>query len=391
MQKKRNATGITTRHARSCPSRAGSACRCSPTYQANVWSAREKSRIFKTFPTFTAAKIWRGDAQSALRRGELKTPTRTTVEAAAQKWLAGVKAGTVWTRSGLPYKPSAIRSYEAALRSRIIPEFGGVRLTDVRRMDVQDFVDRLAGSGLDASTIRNTLVPMRVVYRHALERGEVAVNPTAGVRLPAVSGVRDRIASPSEAAELLAALQDDDRALWATAFYAGLRRGELLALHWDDIDLDGRTIRVERSWDEREGPVAPKSRAGRRTVPIPEILRRHLIELRLRSGRTAGFVFGTEATRPFTASNVWRRARSAWRSAELEPIRLHEARHTYASLSIAAGVNAKALTTYMGHSSISVTFDRYGHLMQGNEAEAAARLDQYLATGTLEAPSADVL
>ena len=68
----------------------------------------------------------------------------------------------------------------------------------------------------------------------------------------------------------------------------------------------------------------------------------------------------------------------AWKAAKLAPIGFHEARHTYASLSIAAGVNAKALSTYMGHSAITITLDRYGHLMPGNEGEAAALLDTYL-------------
>ena len=72
------------------------------------------------------------------------------------------------------------------------------------------------------------------------------------------------------------------------------------------------------------------------------------------------------------------RAGAAWADAELRPITLHEARHTFASLMIAAGVNAKALSTYMGHANVSITLDRYGHLMPGNEAEAAGRLDRYL-------------
>ena len=84
---------------------------------------------------------------------------------------------------------------------------------------------------------------------------------------------------------------------------------------------------------------------------------------------------------PFTATAVHRRARLRWSKVEPKPltsIGLHEARHTFASMAIAAGVNAKALTTYMGHSSIQVTYDRYGHMMPGNEQEAAGLLDTYL-------------
>jgi integrase len=96
-----------------------------------------------------------------------------------------------------------------------------------------------------------------------------------------------------------------------------------------------------------------------------------------------GLVFGRTATQPFQPITTNDRAKKAWTAAELNPITMHECRHTFASLMIAAGVNAKALSTYMGHNSITITLDRYGHLMPGNENEAAKLLDTYLdhATG----------
>jgi integrase len=112
-------------------------------------------------------------------------------------------------------------------------------------------------------------------------------------------------------------------------------------------------------------------------VPIARALRSYLLEHRLRSGRSIGLVFGRDASTPFNDTPSTRAAR-VWRQGKLAPITLHEARHTFASLMIAAGVNAKALSTYMGHAAISITLDRYGHLMPGNEDEAAALLDAYL-------------
>lgn len=370
--------GIQVRHSKLCPTRDGGRCKCKPTYQANVWSAREGKRIFKTFPTLAAAKAWRADAQVALRKGTMRAGSSATLREAAEAWLEGVRSGAIRNRSGHRYKPSAIRGYKAALVARVLPELGGARLADIRRIDLQDFADRLCADGLDASTVRNTLMPLRAIFRRALARGDVAVNPTTGLELPAVEGSRERIASPAEAAALLAALPERDRALWATAMYAGLRRGELLALRWEDVDLSAGVIHVERSWDAKEGVVAPKSRAARRTVPIAAVLRDYLVEHKLRSGRHVGLVFGTSYVQPFTPSNVRKRANAAWLRAGLEPIGLHECRHTFASLMIAAGINAKALSTYMGHSSVTITYDRYGHLMPGNESEAANLLDAYL-------------
>jgi integrase len=315
---------------------------------------------------------------TALARGELKPATKVKLREAADAWLAGAREGTIRNRSGDVFKPSVIRSYEAALRLHVLPELGHLKLSDVHRNHVQDLADKLLATGANPSTVRNVLMPLRVIYRRAVNRGEVSVNPTAGLELPAVRGRRDRIAAPDEAARLLDALPAEERALWATAMYAGLRRGELRALLWADVNLAAGTIRVERSWDTLEGEVTPKSYNGARLVPIPAALRDHLTAHRLSSGSMDGHVFPTSSGKPFDPGSAIKRADRAWEAAGLARITLHECRHTYASLMIAAGVNAKALSVFMGHASITITLDRYGHLFPGSEDEAAGLLDAYL-------------
>jgi integrase len=246
-------------------------------------------------------------------------------------------------------------------------------------------------------------MPLRVIFRRAASRGDLAVNPTMGLELPAIRGTRDRIASPDEVVRLLAAVPDDDRATWATAAYAGLRAGELQALGHDDVDLERGLIHVCRSWDPREGLIEPKSRAGTRMVPIVAALRAHLAAHVLRQRRCSGLMFGRTETAPFDPRRLALRADTAWaaatagaflrgESAKIDRITLHELRHTAASIFIAAGVNAKALSTYLGHASIQITLDRYGHLMPGNEDEAVALVDAYLErlTGAIAGASAAV-
>ncbi|MEZ5100276.1 MAG: tyrosine-type recombinase/integrase [Thermoleophilia bacterium] len=373
-------SGIEVRHAKACASRDGDRCSCRPTYQASVWSAPDQTRLRKTFPTLAAARAWRAEAQTAIRKGTLRAPAPTTVAEASEDLVDGMRSGRIRTRSGELYKPSVIRSYERALELRVLPALGARRLADIQRREVQRFADGLLGAGLDPSTVRNILMPLRVILRRAIEDGDLTINPTAHLRLPAVKGRRERIASPEEAKLLLAALPERDRAIWATALYGGLRRGELLALRWEDVDLARGVLRVERAYDEKaRESIVPKSRAGRRTVPIVGALRDELVAHKAREARDSGLVFGTAAGQPVVSSNVWRRAQVAWRNAGLTPIGLHEARHTFASILIAAGVNAKALTSYMGHASIQTTYDLYGKLMPGSEAEATALVDAYLA------------
>jgi len=375
------AAGIRTRHGRRCRSAEGGRCDCKngPSYEAWVFSSRDGKKIRKTFGTLAEARGWRADAEGAVRKRTLRAPTTTTVAEAAEAWLEGARNGTVRKRSGDRYKPSALRGYERSLRLRVKPALGHARLADVTRGDVQALVDGLLGDELDPSTIRNTLNPLQAIYRRALARERVAVNPTIGLEIPAARGRRDRIAAPGEGAALIEALPPDDRAVWATAMYAGLRRGELRGLRWCDIDLQKGIVRVERGWDDADGEIEAKTRAGRRSVPILARLRRELAAHKLRTGRSDDdLVFGTTETVPFEPSTVRRRAIAAWGKKDLESIGLHEARHTFASLLIAAGVNAKALSTYMGHASVTITYDRYGHLMPGNEEEAAGLADAYL-------------
>jgi integrase len=166
------------------------------------------------------------------------------------------------------------------------------------------------------------------VYRHAIACEQVAINPTVGLNLPAVRGRRDRIATPNGTAALLDELPDQDRALWATFLYAGLRRGEARALRWEDVDLTDRVIRVERSWDPIEGEIEPKSHAGKRTVPINGTLAKLLAEHKLRSRRTDALVFGRpDGCSPFNPKSIQNRAGRAWEAAGLDGLTPHEARH----------------------------------------------------------------
>jgi integrase len=191
-------------------------------------------------------------------------------------------------------------------------------------------------------------------FKRALRGGHLMMAWGLAAELPQVS--------LADALELL---------LLARDLEPGLRRGELMALHREEVDLATGVIRVERGWDQCEGEVAPKSKQGRRKVLVPAALRDRLAEY-LIDGPDSGRIF-------VGVRDSYDRGRAAAESAGVEAPTLHACRHGYAALMIAAGVNVKALSTFMGHANIRITLDQYGHLLPGAEDEAAGLLDAFLA------------
>lgn len=138
-----------------------------------------------------------------------------------------------------------------------------------------------------------------MIFRRAIRRDELAVDPTDNLELPAVRDKRDRIEAPAQAAKLIEAVAEDDRAFWTVALFCGLRRGELRAPRWHAIDFEENVIHVERGWDDEEGEIELKSEAGLSVVPMAGRVRKALAAPKLRSGRDGDdLVFGRTATLP---------------------------------------------------------------------------------------------
>jgi integrase len=344
--------------------------------------------------TQAEAVAWLTKARGEAANGTRRVSSGITLREAWEDFITAAKAGTTVNRSGEKFKPSTLRGYERHWK-HVDPEVGAHKLDAIRRADLQAMIDRWATLGVEPATIRNRMDPVRTIYRRALVRDLVTINPTLGLEVPKVDNARERFATREEAAALIGALPSAEQAIWATAFYGGLRRGELRALRWSHVDLAAGLIHVQRSWDDEEGDGTPKTRAAVRKVPITPSLNRLLSAHKATTNRNGSdLVFGREAGEAFVPTTVRNRALAAWEAADkakaktlgrdlhederLAPITLHECRHTFASLMIAAGCNAKALSVVMGHESIMITFDRYGKLMPGGETEVGRLLGAYL-------------
>jgi integrase len=314
-------------------------------------------------------------------RGEIKFERRQRLDDAVSEWRGKCERGEVRSRRRIPYSPSTLRDYRSDLDRFVLPELGHLAVTDITRGDVQAIIERMNGEGFAGQTVRNAIVALQAFYRWR----KPPIDPTINLDLPEPGARRERAATVAEAEALLQALARDAHDVYAAAFYAGLRRGELQALRVEDVHAD--RISVSRSWDPVTGEKPPKSKAGIRDVPVVDRL--HVtLERHCEGRRRDAFVFGSDDA-PFTPNNVRRQAERLWASAavgtfltggaefELVPIGLHEARHSFSTWLDHAGVSETRADRYMGHANPSVQA-RYRHQLEGQLAEDAARLEDYL-------------
>jgi hypothetical protein len=212
------AAGIYERHSRECVRKGGRCC-CEPTYKVRIREGGENWT--RTFTSLAEAKGWRKDARIALRRGRTIDQGGRTLRAVALEWLAAAEAGVVRARGGATYKPSAIRSYEASMRLRCTAPTRRWRTWATSRSRTyggptcRTWIARLIADGSAPRTVEATIIPVRAIFHRELQADRLKVNPTAGLAIPRGEKARDRIADPTEARTLLAALPDEDRATWA--------------------------------------------------------------------------------------------------------------------------------------------------------------------------------
>jgi hypothetical protein len=242
--------GIEVRHAAACRSHTGGRCSCEPTYRASIWSNRERKRIRRFFQSRAAAKVWRQDAAGSVRRGELRAAAAPTLADAITELLGAIDAGTFRTRGRRPFKPTTRRAVAQNYRLRLKDRFARSRLDSLQ---LQDFIDDPDAAGTNPSTIEAAIpaapprLPLDESARHRHDR------PDRRPRLPQKPSRQRVPPSPADAARLLAAVPEPNRPTWATAMLAGLRRGEILALALQNVDLSTGVRRVERSYDPTTG------------------------------------------------------------------------------------------------------------------------------------------
>lgn len=323
-------------------------------------------------------------ALRAQQQGSLAVDERQTLGQYLEWWLDNAARNTV--------RASTLESYSEKIRLHVLPSLGHVRLSRLTPAHLQQLQNEKVEQGLS---------PRSVAYIHAILRralgqaevwGLVAKNVAKAVQPPRV--VRPEVVplSLEESKRLLDAAQDDRlHALFAVAIAVGMRRGEILGLHWDDVDLENGTVRIRTALIRVGGKMQlsePKSHRSRRTMYLPstcvDALRRHRarqIEERLLAGelwREQGLVFTTAIGTPIDPRSLSRVFMGLCMKAGLGKRRLHDLRHTCASLLLAQGVHPRVVMETLGHSGIALTMDTYSHVMPSLQKDAADQMEAAL-------------
>ncbi|MFF5391162.1 tyrosine-type recombinase/integrase [Streptomyces sp. NPDC013012] len=310
-------------------------------------------------------------------------PTRS---AKLSEWLAHWLESIVRPRRKL----STYDKYEAHVRLYLSPMLGTKRLESLSVPDVRRFLLQL-----EKKTTAATAKESHRVLRTALSaacREELIVRNVAKLVEPPRAAVRDLSPwSLDETLDFLAAARRDPLyAAFVLAIAMGLRRGEIVGLRWNDIDLENRVLLVRQQVQRRRGVLYNDETKGRRSraIPLPAMclapLRRHRMRQKTTyeaagtEWTTAGYVFATRTGRPVEPRNVHRSFVRVGEAAGLRPIRLHDARHGCATLLTAAGVAPRVVMEILGHSQISLTMDVYTHVVQDTQREAISHMDRLL-------------
>jgi integrase len=396
--------GVFARHQKKCPLKDGGRCNCSPSYFGVVWD-REASRHRKTrhLGRAIAARDARADLKEAIRRGEvIISSTEMKLGEAFELFVKAAREGVALNKRRRRYRPRAVEDLDSA-RKHIPEQLEKRRPSEVKRGDLQNLADRMSGDGFSGSRVRTVINAMRSLYSWAQDRELASHDPAQRVRLPAMEAKpRDRVATPAEFSALLAALARQtpaergdgverpgrdalrDSVPFALAAYATARRQEIQVLDWRDVDLDLGA--VELAADEEGRKPGGSWRIVPLAAPLWSLLREEwMAQGRPREGKVCQPQRASKSGLVALAS-VQRRVHQRWRDLDLEPIGLHESRHTAATWLDHAGVSPKVASQIMGHKTpdyqagaARITLDRYTHVLPGELERARKLLDRFLA------------
>jgi integrase len=305
-------------------------------------------------------------------------------------WLVKIKNDTA---------PRTEEGYRQIVESHLVPALGKVQLDKIRPLHIQQYLnskrvgDATTGkNGLSAQTMKHHYSVLRQAFNFALQLKLLSVNPVLSVSPPKAESKERQVLNERQTAQLLTAAHGSNLHVPLTlAAYTGLRREELLGAMWKDVDWDKQTLRVARTLQKSKDGFRwgePKSRKSRRVIALSPtltaILRKHKREQaakRLHLGpdyQDNDLICAKDNGEPWEPSRFSTAFREFQDTLEQPRIRLHDLRHGHCTHLLRAGQPLKLVSERMGHSTISITADLYGHILEGQDRLAANVLDEVM-------------
>jgi integrase len=338
------------------------------TYSVRYRTPTAKQRR-RTFQRRTDAERFARETETAKDRGTYTDPQRgqTRWEDWIDQWQT--------TRHNRPTTEARDNSY---IKNHIRPAFQHKTLVTIEPSDIRTWINTLITHGYAPGTIIKLHQMAAAALDQAVTDGYLATTPSRNIALPRNEKTDRTYLTPDQIATLAETIHPQFRALVLTAGYTGLRAGELTGLRITDLDLLRRRLTVRQTLTNAQGHLSfgpPKTAASRRTVSLPQgicdLLAAHLTQF-----PSDDLVFTTTQGHPIRWTNFRRRYwKPALVAAELPDVRFHDLRHSHASILIAQGTHPKVISSRLGHSSIGITMDTYGHLFDGLDEGAGDALD----------------
>lgn len=314
-------------------------------------------------------------AEHAKSEGTFIAPSKQTVGEYLDLWLAGIQSTVRY---------STWKGYRSYVRTHVVPALGRIPLQGLTAAHLNKLYANLLEKGLSPTSVRQCHVIVHRSLRDAVKEGRLSRNVADLASPPAPRRTEMKVWTGEEAARFLKYVSDHRLyAAWALFLSAGLRRGELAALRWSDVDGDQLSIRktlIQSGWEIRFSE--PKTKKSVRSIALDPrmlaILKAHKVaqaQERLAAGplwEDHGLIFCAPDGRPLHPATLSTQFERLSKEAGVPKIRLHDCRHTFASLALKAKVPAKVVSEILGHSSIGITLDTYSHLLPGLQEEAAS-------------------
>lgn len=302
------------------------------------------------------------------------TKTARTVHDACQSWLRTCERNEL--------ESATLKAYRSHAWVHIDPRIGNLLLTDLSRSQVRDFMTDMLDDGVSRAQVKKIMVSLRAILSEAVEREWIEHNVSLDVKLKRRSRADDServIPTKEEIRIILERAPATHRALFVTAIFTGMRISELRGLTWANLDFDRGLIRVRQRADEKGKIGKPKSKAGIRDIPMAPIVRTTLEDWQgLAPKGDLDLVFPNSVGNVQNYANIYNRVfkpmlvrHGIVDAAGEAKFGIHALRHAAASLFIDQGWNPKKIQTLLGHASITMTMDVYGHLFENPEEDAS--------------------